>query len=190
MVASAPASAVSAIATVTSKASMPPEAAFRPASTAGISASSIVFSPGSAFPSCWIPAIAASSAATITSPEPESGDESATALPARINPVPYSGPAAPPTVLISVRPAVFSRAPATARGSSPSGRPASTSARIALKPRSMFVPWSPSPMAWSSAVSAAACSWRRSAARRSQASMTSIMDRYLDSGGRALSLVM
>ena len=88
-----------------------------------------------------------------------------------MNAVPYSGPAAPPTVLMSVRPAGPQDAAAAAASVvvavGPPGRRAC--ATIAAKPRSMLMPWSPSPIAWSSAVSAGACSWIRSAASRSQA---------------------
>src|SRR5260221_10823096 len=78
---------------------------------------------------------------------------------------------------MSVRPAVRRTVPARDRSLSASGMPASSWATIALKPRSMLMPWSPSPIAWSSAVSAAACSWIRSALSRSQLSSASNIGR-------------
>jgi hypothetical protein len=59
--------------------------------------------------------------------------------------VPQRGPLAPPTVETSVAPAVVSSFPG--EPSSPSSLPTT-----ALKPRSMFVPWSASPIAASSCV--------------------------------------
>ena len=91
-----------------------PRSARRPA--AGTSASSIVFSPGIALPSCWIPAIAASSAATITSPARVSGDR----LPRR-RPGPHQGRAVQ-------RP----RGPADRTDEGPPGRP---------QPRAGHGPW-------------------------------------------------
>jgi hypothetical protein len=59
--------------------------------------------------------------------------------------VPHSGPLAPPTVETSVAPAVISSFPGV------SSTPFSFST-TAAKPRSMFVPWSASPIAASSCV--------------------------------------
>ena len=61
--------------------------------------------------------------------------------------MPYSGPLAPPTFEIRVMATAFMSAP-TSPGSSPSSF--SMTARI---PRSMLMPWSASPIAWSSRVS-------------------------------------
>ena len=73
----------------------------------------MVFSPVVALPSAWMPPIAASSAATRTSAGRLVG-VGGDGPPARMKAVPYSGPAAPPTVLIRVRPAVRRRRPARA----------------------------------------------------------------------------
>ena len=75
----------------------------------------------------------------------------AISLPSAMNNVPNSGPDAPPTVITSLVPIAFS-----ASGSGFSAI-ASASARTASKPRFMLSPWSPSPIAWSSAVSSSAC---------------------------------
>ena len=58
--------------------------------------------------------------------------------------MPYSGPAAPPTVETKVRPASFSSWPALGSPAAP------TLAMTAVNPRCMFTPWSASPMAASS----------------------------------------
>src|SRR5438132_3577450 len=116
------------------------------ASRPGIRASIIVLSAGSALPRAWTPVIAASSAAAQSS-EPSSVRPART-VPICRNSVPYRGPPAPPTVDTSVMPAVFSRAPMSC--SSPASSTLTSTADI---PRSMLIPWSPSPIAASSAVS-------------------------------------
>ena len=126
---------------VTAAPSAPALSAARPAATAGMSASSIVFSPAEAFPSDWMPPIAASRPAT-RAPRllVRSGNE-AMAPPARISAVPYSGPAAPPTVLINVRPAApeprRTHSELALRHREVHHRGCAT---IAAKPRSMFGP--------------------------------------------------
>src|SRR3954464_4405282 len=83
------------------------------------------------------------------------------AAPSRRKNVPYNGPLAPPTVLTRVIPTFLNSASAV---SSP---PPSIAATTAFMPRSMFAPWSASPMAESSSVSSAAFSWMTSAYWRS-----------------------
>ena len=78
--------------------------------------------------------------------------------------MPYSGPAAPPTFEISAIPTSF-RSAGTSAGS-PAASSLSMTARI---PRSMLMPWSPSPIAASSAVSASFSSAITRAKARSQA---------------------
>src|SRR5689334_9305086 len=119
------------------------------ARTAGASASTIVLSPSCAAPSSTTPASAAASASA-SSRGPKSG-ASPSALPARRKAVPHSGPLAPPTVETSVEPAVVRSLPGGA--SSPS-----SFATTAVKPRSMLVPWSASPIAASSCVRQSRCS--------------------------------
>ena len=80
------------------------------------SASTIVLSPGSALPRAWTPSTPASSAAV--QPSRSSSDLPAADWPICRKSVPYSGPAAPPTLETSAMPTVFSTAPM----SSPSAR--------------------------------------------------------------------
>ena len=124
--------------------SRPPGA--RSASSAGSSASTIVLSPGSALPRC----LDAGRPGRVQRFRPARQVElrlaARLAVPSCRNSVPYSGPAAPPTVETSVIPTALSSAPM----SSPSCASSfSTALRI---PRSMLVPWSPSPIAVSSLV--------------------------------------
>ena len=149
IVASAPALAASRAAWIAAPASAPPSSAARAADAAGTSASSIVFSPVVDLPSVPTPVTAASSAATIAAAPDAGSANPATAPDARRNAVPYSGPDAPPTVLISVRPTTR-RSSAVAAWSVTAGSGAvraSSAATTALNPRSMLIPWSPSPMA-------------------------------------------
>src|SRR4051812_12870667 len=84
-----------------------------------------------------------------------------------MNSVPYRGPAAPPTLDTSAIPTAFSDAPM----SSPSVAARRSSAFFI--PRSMFVPWSPSPMAPSSLVRYARFSATSAANRFIQSSIAS-----------------
>ena len=100
-------------------------------SLAGIIASSMVFSPFTAWPRFCIPAIAASSMAFMSS-----GEISvlpAVIFPASMYAVPYNGPEAPPTFESKVIPAFFSTAPMSLS----SGDNFSITA---AKPRAMFMP--------------------------------------------------
>ena len=63
-------------------------------------------------------------------------------LAARRYAVPYKGPAAPPTLDMSVVAMSLSTSPTWPRGSSSASRRAMT----AVNPRAMFSPWSPSPI--------------------------------------------
>src|SRR3954453_567955 len=114
------------------------------ASSAGPSASSIVLSPRSALPRLITPCTPASRASV--KPATSSSDLPVAAWPICMNSVPYRGPAAPPTLETSAIPTAFSDAPM----SSPSV--ASRRSSAFFIPRSMFVPWSPSPMSPSSLV--------------------------------------
>src|SRR4051795_3978942 len=135
------------------------------ASRAGPSASSIVLSPRSALPRLITPCTPASRASV--KPATSSSDLPVAAWPICMNSVPYRGPAAPPTLETSAIPTAFSDAPM----SSPSvvSRRSSTF----FIPRSMFVPWSPSPMAPSSLVRYARFSATSAANRVIQSSIAS-----------------
>src|SRR3954449_771083 len=122
--------------------SSPPS--FLRASSAGPSASSIVLSPRSALPRLITPCTPASRASV--KPATSSSDLPVAAWPICMNSVPYRAPAAPPTLETSAMPTAFSDAPM----SSPSV--ASSRSSAFFIPRSMFVPWSPSPIAPSSLV--------------------------------------
>ena len=74
-------------------------------------------------------------------PAPSSSPPPAAALEARKKAVPYKGPAAPPTVDMRVFATVLSTPEMSASST------LSRAASAAVKPRSMFSPWSPSPMA-------------------------------------------
>ena len=144
VVASMPCSAAAtASRAASSGASAPPRAASSD-STAGAIVSTIVFSPRWALPRCTMPSSAARAART-TSSKPASVRPARTP-PARRKAVPYSGPAAPPTVDTSVLPTIFRMAPRSS-----SCRSASLAA-TAEKPRSRLVPWSASPIGESSSV--------------------------------------
>src|SRR3954447_12046077 len=142
MVASMPSRAASA-ARPSAPATSSPPSSFR-ASSAGPSASSIVLSPRSALPRLITPCTPASRASV--KPARSSSALPAAAWPICMNRVPYRGPAAPPTLDTSAIPTAFSDAPM----SSPSV--ASRRSSTFFIPRSMFVPWSPSPMSPSSLV--------------------------------------
>src|SRR6201992_1620174 len=141
-VASAPAWAAVTSAASASAADWPSATALLNALVAGASTSTMVLSPSLAAPSCWIPPSAASSAAARAARSRSAASPSD--LPARRKAVPYSGPDAPPTLGISVRPVSPRTAPGVAGGS------ASSAATTAVNPRSRLVPWSASPMAASS----------------------------------------
>src|SRR3984885_2059883 len=112
------------------------------ASTAGIRASTIVLSSGWAFPRAWTPSRPLRQAAAYAGRSTSSCP--ARALPICKNSVPYSGPAAPPTVDTSAIATVLSTAP----GSACSAAPRRSSALV--MPRFMLGRWSPSPSAvWS-----------------------------------------
>src|SRR3954452_7541269 len=130
------------------------------ASIAGMSASTIVLSPGCALPRACTPSRAARHAAV----QP---GRSTRSCPARAPPicrksVPYNGPAAPPTLDTSAMATVLSTVPGSACSAASSF---STALRI---PRSMFVPWSPSPIAVSRRTSSCRCSPISPAKRRIQ----------------------
>src|ERR1700744_4418294 len=153
-----------------SDAGCPSATALLNALVAGASASTIVLSPSLAAPSCWIPASAASSAAARAGRSTSAASPSD--LPARRKAVPYSGPDAPPTLEISVRPVSVRTAPGVA------GWSASSAATAAVKPRARLVPWSASPMAASSWVRWSRCSVTTAMmsviqARKTSASMVS-----------------
>ena len=80
--------------------------------------------------------------------------------------VPYNGPAAPPTVDMSVVATSRSTSPTWAGGASRASR----RARTAVNPRSRLVPWSPSPICRSSSTSSSRCSATDVAAPRTQSS--------------------
>src|SRR4051795_2711830 len=139
------------------------------ASRAGPSASSIVLSPRSALPRLITPCTPASRASV--KPATSSSDLPAAAWPICMNSVPYRGPAAPPTLDTSAIPTAFSDAPM----SSPSV--ASRRSSAFFIPRSMFVPWSPSPMSPSSRV------------RYARFSATSAANRFIQSSIAAFVIV-
>src|SRR5207302_49228 len=107
------------------------------------SASTMVLAPSRAAPSCWTPARAASSAVDKAGRSTSAAPPSA--LPARRNAMPYSGPEAPPTLEIRVLPVRVKIAPGVvaAESSAPS---------TAVNPRERLMPWSASPIAASSCV--------------------------------------
>src|SRR5579883_2298885 len=175
MVASAPASAAAAAAVRASLAEAPSATALSRASTAGASASTIVLSPSWAAPSLRTAASAAPSAPA--SPARSTSGASASAWPARRNAVPYSGPEAPPTFEIRVVP-VSASTVAGVRGEETS------KVRItAAKPRDRFVPWSPSPIAASSALRCSRSVSTAPAARVIQARTKSASKRALEPWG-------
>src|SRR6266545_966025 len=135
----------------------------RPSSNADsprVSASTMVLSPSTAAPTRWTPSSDARMASTRrfgpnASPSPS-------ACPAWTNAVPYSGPAAPPTIDTNVLPAWIR----SWLGVAPSS--ALIRARTALKPRCMLVPWSASPLAATSWVRELCSASIRAAATSSQ----------------------
>src|ERR1700761_6251324 len=167
-VASAPAWAASTSVVSASGAECPSATALLNALVAGAATSTMVLPPSLAAPSCWTPARAASSAAA--SAGRSTSGASPSDLPARRKAVPYSGPEAPPTLEISVRPVRVRTAPGVA------GWSASSAAVTAVNPRARLVPWSASPMAASSWVRWSRCAWTTAAmaviqARKKSASM-------------------
>src|SRR5439155_23994052 len=124
------------------------------ASSTGCSTSSMVFCPGCDLPRAETASIAFPSAAVSAARSGADGNS----LPSAMNSVPNNGPEAPPTVITSLVPTAFS---ASGKGFVAI---ASASARTASKPRFMFSPWSPSPIAWSNAVNSSACDAMVSAA--------------------------
>jgi hypothetical protein len=141
----------------------------RSASSAGSQASIIVLSPGSALPRDWTPLTPASTAAV--QPSRSSSSLPAEALPICRNSVPYNGPAAPPTLETNAIPTALRSAPM-----SPPSVPSSFSTAFFM-PRSMFVPWSPSPIAVSSRTSSMRCAATTSAKRRIQSRTCSAVTR-------------
>ena len=142
-VARAPSSAAALAAASALSSGSPASTEAARASIAGASASTIVLSPGGAAPSSTTPASAASSAASRACPSNSSPSPSA--RPARRSAVPQSGPLAPPTVETSVLPGQDEQPPGRDAPSCPA-----SALPTASKPRSMFTPWSPSPIAASS----------------------------------------
>src|SRR3954470_13723375 len=141
----------------------PADSASRSAAAAGSSASTIVLSPGSALPRARTPLMPASSASAKAAASRV--EAPVVAAPICRNSVPYSGPAAPPTLDTRAMPTAFSVAPM----SSPS-MPPSFSTALPM-PRAMFVPWSPSPIAVSSFTSSPRCSSMAAANRWNHATM-------------------
>ena len=90
--------------------------------------------------------------------------------------MPYSGPAAPPTVEINVVATSFSTPPGVSGGSRSSNLDTS-----AVNPRLMFSPWSPSPIARSSRTSSSRCSTTTAAAARIAATTSSAVHATSDS---------
>lgn len=174
MVAVAPSSAAADAAAKASAAPPPASRAPVSASRPGSSASSMVLSPGTAPPSAATPSTPARSASR--SRAADTACSSPRSLPARRSSVPYSGPDAPPTVLISVRPISTSTAPGVSGGS------CSTALRAATKPRRMFVPWSASPMGESSSVSRADSRFQAAGGQLQPAAQEGGVDRCLGVG--------
>src|SRR4051794_19960066 len=141
----------------------PADSASRSAAAAGSSASTMVLSPGSALPRAWTPLMPASSASAKAAASRV--EAPVVAAPICRNSVPYSGPAAPPTLDTKAMPTAFSVAPM----SSPS-MPPSFSTALPM-PRAMLVPWSPSPIAVSSFTSSPRCSSMAAANRWIHATM-------------------
>ena len=173
MVASRPFSAAARASFKASALSSPAEAACSNASTAGASASYIVLSPGSALPRATTPPSPARNA--VARWVSGTSAVSPRAAPILRNIVPNSGPLAPPTVDTTVMPTLLNSADAV------TGLVSSRAATAACIPRSMFAPWSPSPMAASRAVSLSLFSATSSAKARIHRSMpavdaTSFMD--------------
>ena len=112
-----------------------------------------------------------------TEPGPQRGGEvcgeavptSPSELPIRRKNVPNSGPLAPPTVETNVIPTLVNSAPAVAGGVS------SNAATAAFMPRSMFDPWSASPIAASSSVRWSRFSATRGANLRTHSSRTAVV---------------
>src|SRR5438874_8995056 len=138
-VACSPRAAASAAARVASARSPPASMTAWYALTAGPSASTIVLSPSVAAPNCWMPARAACKAAP--SWTADTSVSSPRVLAACRNPAPYSGPDAPPVLLIRARPTVASTTPGVA------GFDSSSIVSAAWKPRRRLMPWSASPIA-------------------------------------------
>src|SRR5918994_2425362 len=130
----------------------------------------MVLSPGEAAPTRWTPSSEARRASSSSLGPKRSC--SPRASPAWRKAVPYSGPAAPPTVETKVRPAIFRSWPPLASPTAP------TLAMTAVNPRCMFTPWSASPMAASSWVRKSRSASRRAATslsqRRTQAASTKL----------------
>src|SRR5829696_10258461 len=120
----------------------------------------MVLSPGAAAPTRWTPSREARRASSSSRGPKRSA--SPRVSPAWRKAVPYSGPAAPPTVETKVRPAVLSSWPGVASSMAP------TRAMTAVKPRCMLTPWSASPMAASSWVRKSRSASRRAATIPSQ----------------------
>src|SRR6476659_4913343 len=135
------------------------------ASIAGMRASTMVLSPGCALPRACTPSRAAFHAAV--QPGRSTRSCPARAPPIWRNSVPYNGPAAPPTLETSAMATVLSTAPGSASS-------AASTFSIALRmPRSMLVPWSPSPIALSRRTSSCLCSSISPANRRIQSTTAS-----------------
>ena len=150
MVASAPSGGRLAAARNVSAGVAPASAAAFAASSAGVQASTMVFSPVVALPRATMPSSAP--AITPTTPSASRSPPSA-ALAARRNAVPYSGTGRPADRGHQGRCHHLEHALDI-------GRPSSSLATTALKPRSMFSPWSPSPIARSRSISSTRCSAR------------------------------
>ena len=163
IVASVPAAAAFAASAAASASEDPDPTAASSAASAGSHASTMVLSPSSALPSRTIPSSPARSAAANVASSTSAASPSALAV--SRNAVPYSGPDAPPTFEISVRPTSLSTSP----GVSPPS--ASTAAVI---PRDRLAPWSPSPIAWSSLVSSSRAAETEDANSRTQASASDV----------------
>ena len=141
---SCPSSAASAERLVASPRRRRRPARRRSASTAGSSASTIVLSPGSALPRACTPLTPASSASV--QPATSSSDLPAAAVPICRNSVPYSGPGGAADARDQRHADGLQRSRRCRRPRAPRA-----SRAPCCMPRSMFVPWSPSPIAVSSA---------------------------------------
>ncbi len=147
--------------------SAPSARATSSASTAGASASYIVLSSGPALPRSTTPPSPARRAAASSGAETVSA--SPRVVPIRRKRVPNSGPLAPPTVDTRVMPTLENSAPGVAGGL------ASSAATAAFMPRSMFDPWSASPIAASSSVRWSRFSATRWANLRTHSSRTAVV---------------
>jgi hypothetical protein len=137
MVPTAPAEAASTSTDMASSCEAPSAIALLKALVAAASASTMVLSPSTAAPSFCTPASAASSAAH--SPCRSTSAAFPRDFPARRKAVPYSGPAAPPTLEMMALPVRIRIFPGV-RGAAARSSSASSASSAALKPRARLMP--------------------------------------------------